>query len=165
MKKASPSHVPRPDGVSRIDGIDYADLGEHFGYALKRAQIASFEAFSAATRATGTRQRELITPPRYTALVLLEANPGIGQSALGEALGTARSGAMMLADWLGERGLAERRPRPDDGRAWGLFLTTKGETLVRKLKRRVRTHDRGFSERLDPSERRELLRLLEKLTG
>jgi DNA-binding MarR family transcriptional regulator len=158
MKKTSTSRGPRPGNVARVESIDYADLHEHFGYALKRAQIASFEAFSRATSGD-----EDITPPRFTALVILGGNPGISQTALGEVLGTARSGAMMLADWLEQRGLAERRHRPDDGRAWGLFLTAKGEKLVRDLKRRVRQRDRQFAARLEPSERKELLRLLEKL--
>ncbi len=159
MKKPSKARGPRAGSIARVEGIDYADLGEHFGYALKRAQIASFEAFSRAT------EGQDITPPRYTALVILDGNPGISQSALGEVLGTARSGAMMLTDWLEQRGLAERRHRPDDGRAWGLFLTAKGAKLLRKLKRDVRSHDRRFAERLAPAERRELLRLLEKLAG
>lgn len=163
MKKTSKSRGPRPGSIARVDGIDYADLGEHFGYALKRAQIASFEAFFRATRSSASLHE--ITPPRYTALVILAGNPGISQSALGEVLGTARSGAMMLADWLEQRGLAERRHRPDDGRAWGLFLTTKGAALLRDLKRRVRSHDKRFAGRLAPAERRELLRLLEKLAG
>jgi DNA-binding MarR family transcriptional regulator len=159
MKKPPQTRGPRPGSIARISGIDYADLDEHFGYALKRAQIASFEAFSRATAG------EEITPPRYTALVILAGNPGISQSALGEVLGTARSGAMMLADWLEQRGLAERRHKPDDRRSWGLFLTEKGESLLRKLKRSVRSHDRRFAERLDPEERGELLRLLGKLAG
>lgn len=161
MKKIPTSRGPRPAGIARIDGIDYADLDEHFGYALKRAQIASFETFAKATRSSS--QFERITPPRFTALIILGRNPGISQSALGEVLGTARSGAMMLADWLEQRGLAERRPRPDDGRAWGLILTPKGETLLRALKRKVKQHDKLFAARLEPAERKELLRLLAKL--
>lgn len=157
MKKATSSRGPRPGSIARIEGIDYADLDTHFGYALKRAQIASFEAFSRATEGAN------ITPPRFTALVILDRNPGISQSALGEVLGTARSGAMTLTDWLEGRGLAERRHRPDDGRAWGLFLTAKGETLLAQLKRRVRQHDRQFAARLAVDERSELLRLLAKL--
>ena len=163
MKRPPSSRGPRPGSIVRVEGIDYADLGEHFGYALKRAQIASFEAFRGATHSSS--HVEDITPPRYTALVILAGNPGISQSALGEVLGTARSGAMMLADWLEERGLAERRHKPEDGRSWGLFLTQKGESILPKLKRSVRAHDRRLSGRLEPAERRELLRLLEKLAG
>ena len=158
MKKSINSRGPRPGSIARVAGIDYADLDQHFGYALKRAQIASFESYSRATAGDG------ITPPRYTALVILERNPGISQTTLGEVLGTARSGAMMLADWLEQRGLAERRHRPLDGRAWGLFLTAKGAALVRNLKRKVRRHDRRFAARLAAGERKELLRLLAKLT-
>ena len=157
MKRAPTPRGPRPGSIVRSPDVDYADLDQHFGYALKRAQIASFEAFSRATAG------EQITPPRFTALIILERNPGISQSALGEALGTARSGAMMLADWLEQRGLAERRHRPDDARAWGLFLTSSGAALLRDLKRKVKRHDRLFAAQLAPAERVELLRLLSKL--
>jgi len=143
--------------IARVTGIDYLDLDQHLGYALRRAQVASFDAFYRATAGAG------ITPPRFTALVILQANPGISQSTLGEVLGTARSGAMLLIDWLEAQGLAERRHRPDDGRAWGLYLTAKGQRLTEQLRRRVREHDRRFAARIDTRERRQLLRLLDKL--
>jgi DNA-binding MarR family transcriptional regulator len=149
----------RQKAMVRVNGIDYVDLQAHFGYALRRAQVASFQAFQRAT--AGAR----ITPPRFTALVILQANPGISQSTLGEVLGTARSGAMLLTDWLEAQGLAERRHRPDDGRAWGLYLTAKGQRLIERLRRRVRDSDKRFAARIDAAERRELLRLLDKLVS
>jgi DNA-binding MarR family transcriptional regulator len=141
----------------RVPGIDYGNLPIHFGYALKRAQIAAFDAFASATAG------HPVTPPRYTALVILDANPGISQSVLGEVLGTARSGAMQLTNWLVARGLAERRHRPEDARAWGLYLTRRGRALVGTLKRRVLRYDQRFAAKLTPAERREFLRLLGKL--
>src|SRR5205814_7333226 len=83
-----PARGPRPSSIARVDGIDYVDLEQHLGYALRRAQVAAFDAFHRATAGAS------ITPPRFTALVILKANPGITQSTLGEVLGTARSGAM-----------------------------------------------------------------------
>jgi DNA-binding MarR family transcriptional regulator len=154
---SGPARGPRPSSIARVEGIDYVDLDRHLGYALRRAQVAAFDAFHRATAGAG------ITPPRYTALVILHANPGITQSTLGDVLGTARSGAMLLTDWLESRGLAERRHRPDDGRAWGLYLTPKGERALEALRRRVRTQDQRFAGRLAKAERRTLLRLLEKL--
>jgi DNA-binding MarR family transcriptional regulator len=148
---------PRPSSIARVAGIDYLDLDQHLGYALRRAQVAAFDAFHRATSGAG------ITPPRFTALVILQANPGISQSTLGEVLGTARSGAMLLTDWLEAQGLAERRHRTDDGRAWGLYLTGRGQRLIERLRRRVRAYDRRFAARIDARERRELLRVLEKL--
>ena len=152
-----PFRGPRPSSVARVRGIDYLDLEQHLGYALRRAQVAAFDAFHRATAGAG------ITPPRFTALVILQPNPGISQSTLGEVLGTARSGAMLLTDWLEDRGLAERHHRADDGRAWGLHLTGKGQRLIGQLRRRVRSYDRRFARRIGAGERRELLRLLEKL--
>lgn len=150
---------PRPASAARVPGIDYGRLPVHFGYALKRAQVVAFDAFE---RATAGVQ---ITPPRFTALVILEANPGLSQSALGDVLGTARSGAMMLTNWLVGRKLAERRHRPDDKRAWGLYLTPDGRRLAARLKPRVYAHDQRVVAQLTPRERRELLRLLEKVAG
>jgi DNA-binding MarR family transcriptional regulator len=155
---SGPARGPRPSSIARVEGIDYVDLDQHLGYALRRAQVAAFDAFHRATAGAG------ITPPRYTALVILHANPGITQTMLGEVLGTARSGAMLLINWLEGRGLAERRPRADDGRAWGLYLTAKGERVLETLRRRVRAQDQRFAMRLAKPQRRQLLRLLEKLS-
>ena len=150
---------PRPRMIARVPGLSYGDLYEHLGFVLKRAQLAAFEAFQRATDGAD------ITPPRYTALTIVGANPGLSQSRLGAALGTARSGAMMLADWLEARGLAERRRLNGDARAWGLHLTARGEVLLADLRQRVRTRDGGFSSRLSPRERESLNKLLAKLTG
>ena len=160
MQKLPSPYRPRVLApIVRVPGLDYDVLDELLGYALRRAQVGMFLAFHAATRGQD------ITPPRFTALVIVGANPGIGQSALGQVLGIARSGAMMLADWMEERGLVERRRRPNDGRAWGVHLTARGEKLVAAMKRRVGAEDRRRAAVLDARERRELLRLLNKLAG
>ena len=145
--------------IPRVDALDYDVLDDLLGYAIRRAQVAMFLAFHEATRGMD------ITPPRFTALVVVGANPGISQSTLGNVLGIARSGAMLLTDWFEERGLVERRRSPDDGRAWGLHLTARGERLVRTMKRRVMALDRRRTGVLGARERRELLRLLNKLAG
>ena len=158
MQKLPSPYRPRVLApILRVAGLDYDVLDELLGYALRRAQVGMFLAFHAATRGLD------ITPPRFTALVIVGANPGIGQSALGKVLGIARSGAMMLTDWMEVRGLAERRRRPNDGRAWGVHLTARGEKLVASMKRRVIAEDRKRAGVLDARERRELLRLLNKL--
>ena len=145
--------------ISRVAGLDYDVLDELLGYSLRRAQVAMFMAFHQATLGMD------ITPPRFTALVMVGANPGLSQTALGNVLGIARSGAMLLTDWFEDRGLVERRHRPDDGRAWGLYLTRRGEQLVERMKRKVAQYDRRRTAVLSDRERRELLRLLEKLAA
>lgn len=160
MKRLPSPHRPRTLApIARVAGLDYDVLDNLLGYALRRAQVGMFLAFHAATRGQD------ITPPRFTALVIVAANPGIGQSTLGQVLGIARSGAMMLTDWMEERGLVERRRRPNDGRSWGVHLTPKGERLLADMKRRVIAEDRKRARVLSAKERRELLRVLEKLAG
>jgi DNA-binding MarR family transcriptional regulator len=145
--------------IERVPGLDYDVLDELLGYLLRRAQVAMFHSFYEATRGLG------VTPPRFTALVVIGANPGISQSTLGSVLGIARSGAMALADWFEGRGWVERRRAPNDGRAWGLHLSARGEALVARLKRQVTLGDRRRAAALTAKERRELLRLLGKLAG
>jgi DNA-binding MarR family transcriptional regulator len=143
----------------RVAGLNYGDLDRHLGYVLRRAQLAGFDAFHRATESID------ITPARYTALTIVSVNPGLSQSDLGAALGTARSGAMMVADWLEERGLAERRRRNGDGRAWGLHLTPRGRGFLSRVKRRVRANDERFAQKLTQAERAQLRQLLDKLSG
>ncbi len=159
MKPSRKSRGPRPGSIVRVEGLSYGDLDEHLGYVLRRAQLAGFDAFHRATASVD------ITPARYTAFTIVAANPGLTQSALGAALGTARSGAMTVVNWMEKRGLVERRHRPDDGRSWGLYLTRRGESRLRTLNRRVRAHDAAFAARLSEPELALLRRLLEKLAG
>ncbi|HEX6268265.1 MAG TPA: MarR family transcriptional regulator [Burkholderiales bacterium] len=145
--------------MKRVAGLQYDVLDELLGFSLRRAQLAMFRAFHEATRGVD------ITPPRFTALVIIGANPGLSQSVLGRVLGIARSGAMLLTDWLETRGLVERKRRPHDGRAWGLYLTRRGEQHVARMKARVAQSDLRRARALSGRERRELLRLLEKLAA
>ena len=145
--------------MKRVPGLDYDVLDDLLGYTLRRAQLAMFASFDEATRG------KHLTPPRFTALVVIGANPGLSQTVLGRVLGIARSGAMLMTDLLEERGLVERRRRPNDGRAWGLHLTRRGEQFVGTMKRRVLELDFRKASLLTRTERRELQRLLEKLAA
>ena len=159
MKPSLKPRGPRPRIIARVAGLSYGDLDAHLGYVLRRAQLAGFEAFHRATASVD------ITPARYTAFTIIGANPGLTQSALGTALGTARSGAMTVVDWMERRGLVERRNRPNDGRSWGLYLTRRGESRLRQLNHRVRAHDAAFAARLAPAELMTLKKLLAKLSA
>src|SRR6266850_2216901 len=149
-KQPSPYRPRTLTPIARVAGLNYDVLDELLGYSLRRAQVAMFVAFHEATRGLN------MTPPRFTALVVIGANPGISQTVLGNVLGIARSGAMLVTDWFEARGLVERRHLPSDGRAWGLHLTRKGEQLVARMKRRVLEVDLRKTRSLRKNERREL---------
>lgn len=161
MTRRPPSpHRPRALApITRVPGLDYGVLDQLLGYSLRRAQVALFLAFRTATKG------QHVTPPRFTALVIVGSNPGISQSTLGTVLGIARSGAMLLTNWMVGRGLVERRRRPNDGRAWGLHLTPRGAQALDKMKSAILSEDRRRASKLSAAEQRELMRLLEKLAG
>ena len=162
-KQASPYRPRSLTPIARVHGLDYGVLDELLGYSLRRAQVRMFVAFDDATR--GMDRRFPVTPPRFTALVIIGANPGLSQSTLGKVLGIARSGAMLMTDWLEARGLVDRRRRKGDARAWGLYLTAKGEQFAARLERKVVDLDRKRTPGLTEKDRRQLLGLLDKLAG
>jgi len=137
-------------------GVDYGSLPGHVGYLLRLAQLRVWEDFYGRLGETG------ISPSLYSALMLIERNPGLQQSRLGEALGVARSGAMTMVDRLEQRGLVERRAAPHDRRAYGLFLTAEGRRRMPEIIGLVRHHDRQVTATLTAAEHETLMVLLQK---
>jgi DNA-binding MarR family transcriptional regulator len=122
------------------------------GYRLRVAQQAVFRDYARAIPEA--------SPGRAGILFLIDANPGVTQSRLAQAVGLDRSTLVGVLHDL--EGLVERR-RGTDRRTNGLWLTRTGRALVESLKRRVRVHERRVAARLTRAERSQLLELLEKL--
>jgi DNA-binding MarR family transcriptional regulator len=126
------------------------------GYRLRLAQQALFRDFAATVAE--------LSPGRVGILLLIEANPGVTQSRLAQAVSLERSTMVGVLHVLERRGLVERR-RGTDRRTNGLWLTAGGRSQVAKLKRRILLHERRVAARLTPEERAQLTALLAKLTG
>jgi DNA-binding MarR family transcriptional regulator len=126
------------------------------GYRLRVAQQTVFRDFA--------RSIPEASPGRVGILLLIDANPGVTQSRLAQAVGIDRSTLVGVLHALQARDLIERR-RGEDRRTNGLWLTRAGRLLVSSLKQRIRVHERRVAARLSPSERTELLALLEKLAA
>ena len=131
-------------------------LSSLLGYRLRLAQQSVFREFA--------RAIPELSPGRAGILLLVEANPGVTQSRLAQAVKLDRSTMVGVLHALEERGLLERR-RGTDRRTNGLWLTAAGRSAVRRLERRIVAHERAVAARLAPAERRQLLVLLEKLAG
>ena len=124
------------------------------GYRLRVAQQAVFRDFA--------RSIPEASPGRVGILLLVDANPGVTQSRLAQAVGIDRSTMVGVLHALQARELIERR-RGEDRRTNGLWLTRTGRALVASLKQRIRIHERRVASRLSASERAQLLAMLEKL--
>lgn len=126
------------------------------GYRLRLAQQAVFRDFASSVAE--------LSPGRVGILLLVEANPGVTQSRLAQAVSLDRSTMVGVVDMLEGRGLIERR-RGADRRTNGLWLTVEGRAMVARLKRRIQAHERRVAARLSAQERAQLLTLLAKLSG
>lgn len=160
-RAAQPRIKTRPSsgiaaGKSGAASVDYGSLPNHVGYLLRLAQLRVWDDFYGRLGDTG------ISPSLFSALILVERNPGLQQSRLGEALGVARSGAMAMVDRLERLGLVERRADPHDRRAHGLFLTPLGQQRMPDLVARVQHHDKLINAVFSPDEHRTLMKLLHK---
>lgn len=145
-----------PRSAAPAAAVDYGTLPRHVGYLLRLAQLRVWEDFYNRMGETG------ISPSLFSALILVDRNPGLQQSRLGEALGVARSGAMTMVDRLERLGLVERRADPRDRRAYGLFLTADGRRRMTDLVARVAEHDRLINAVLTADEHDSLMHLLQK---
>lgn len=138
--------------------LDHGLLPTLLGYQLRLAQLAVFRDFAAASREFG------VSPGRFGMLVLVEANPGVTQTRLAEAVGLDRSTLVAVLDQLEERGLLERR-QGADRRTNGLWLTRRGKAMLGRMKARILAHEAHIAAQLSDAERRALLGLLRRLVA
>jgi len=151
---------PRRDGddaPARSDSIDLGMLPGLIGFQLRSAQLAVFQHFNRSLGDAG------ISPPQFGTLVLIEANPGISQSAVAAALRFDRSTLVQIVDRLEGSGLVVRESSSRDRRSHALKLTAKGERLLADLKRRVRAHEAAIAGALSEAERDMLVALLARV--
>jgi DNA-binding MarR family transcriptional regulator len=142
---------------SDVARIDYGVLGTLVGYSVRRAQLRVYEDFIASLEPWS------ITPARFAALVIIDANPDLKLTQLANILDVARSGAVSLVDALEEPGYVARHPSPTDGRAFGLRITTRGSKALAKITAAVEAHDRRVTAALSAKERAQLKALLDRM--
>jgi DNA-binding MarR family transcriptional regulator len=126
------------------------------GFQLRRAQIKLFQHFKSSMADLA------ITPSQAGVLILIENNPGISQAALARAMEIERASLGETIDYLQKKRWVERRKSPNDGRSHALYLSSKGEDIMKKLHPAINSHENNVSGNLNAKECRELLRLLMK---
>jgi DNA-binding MarR family transcriptional regulator len=145
--------------VPRVPGIDYGVLDTLLGYAVRRAQIRLYEDFVASLAPWG------ITPPRFSAMVIVSRNPGLKPIQLAKVLGIARSGVVILVDALEELGYMQRHAVPEDRRAFSLSLTKKGLADLGDIVKAVQAHDERMARMFTADEQVQLRQQLNLLAS
>ena len=127
------------------------------GYQVRLTQLAVFGDFAAELKEFD------ISPGRFGVLVLISANPGLTQSRLAAATQLDRSTMVAVIDQLEARGLVERRASPTDRRSNALVLTDAGESLLKLLKRRIKSHEARIAKAMTPHEAAAFVEMLTRV--
>ncbi|NYT59364.1 MarR family transcriptional regulator [Alcaligenaceae bacterium] len=134
--------------------MEYGILEDLMGYALRRAQIRIYQDFLDALDAWS------ITPPRFSAMIIIDGNAQMKLTELAAAMGIARSGAVEVVNSLEKLGFVSRSDSAVDKRAHALALTSAGKQALAGIIQAIQAHDARISARLTSAEQAELRRLL-----
>jgi MarR family transcriptional regulator, lower aerobic nicotinate degradation pathway regulator len=130
------------------------EVAEFAGQLFFRLWRASHERTATALEAID------LTPAQFGLLNFLRVRKGAIQQEIGTAMGIDPSTMVSLIDELERRGLAKRRPHPQDRRAREVSITPKGLRLLEKGRKAAIESEDEVLRGLNAAERRQLLKLL-----
>ena len=153
MRAQRASMKRRPPGASaakangrkapaRAEKLGLGQLNRHLGYFLRRLQIWVFQDFIQTLDTLNVR------PAQYTVLLIIEANPGRSQAAIGQMLGIERARLSRLLHELERRKWVARLASGSDARSRCLHLTVDGERALAKIKRLAEQHEAQLADLL-----------------
>lgn len=144
--------------VGKKGGVNFGVLNELAGFRLRRAQLVAYGFSSEGFSSFG------VTPGLFGVLEIVRKNPGLTQTAVGQALGSDRSAMVSAVDKLEKRKLIERRQDGIDRRSYALYLTPAGEEFVANAERAFRESNAEYLSVLSFEECEKLFDFLERLT-
>jgi DNA-binding MarR family transcriptional regulator len=141
-------------------------MAESFATDLEVTEFAG-QLFFRLWRASHTRTAEVLgsiglTPALFAILNVLGAREGAIQQQLSSDMGIDPSAMVKLINELESAGLAERRRRPGDRRAWEVAITSKGRRALERARRSVMKVEDEVLGGLTDADRRQLLTLLRR---
>jgi DNA-binding MarR family transcriptional regulator len=138
--------------------IKFGPLENWVGFNLRMAQEATFAAFSHLSREIGE------SPGRFAILTLIGENPGISQSALGQAAGRDKSSMTPVLEGLVKRGLVQRTRADADRRSYRLALTPAGVATRARMTACAKRHEKNL-DRIIGRDRAGFLRVLKRIAA
>lgn len=147
----------RAQALPCVEQVDTSYLEALLGYNARRGALAVIDVFMERMAPYAMR------PTDFSVASLILHNPGITSRQLCTTLGILPPNLVKIVDALEKRGLIVRHPHPNDGRAMGLHPTENGIALMAKAEVTASTLEEEAVSRLTASERKTLLRLLQKI--
>ena len=159
MAAISGGTVPQAPYAATVHGVKL-DPGEEppfeaVGFLLSSLGYAVSRQFHAVLKPLG------LEPRHFAVLRAVRVLEGATQQAVASFLQIPPSRMVAILDNLEERGLVERRQRPDDRRSRAMFLTVAGEDLLRRAQDVAAEFERAVCGDMAPDDRAALVRTLQ----
>lgn len=143
-----------PARAEKLNKLTLGQLDYHLGYVLRRLQIWVFQDF------IQTLATMKVRPAQYSVLLVIEANPGRSQAAIGQTLGIERARLARLLHELERRKWISRRASGSDARSHCLHLTADGEKALVRIKSLAAQHEARLADHVGAKRRTQLMELL-----
>jgi DNA-binding MarR family transcriptional regulator len=130
-------------------------LEGQLGYELRRASVAMTMTLANELESLGLR------PSDASMMMLISSNPGRTQTDVGRALRIKPANMVPIVNKLLMSGIVDRVP--SEGRSLSLFLTEKGKSLYKQVKRIFERHEKRFTRSLSGAARQELIHSLRSI--
>ena len=148
---------PRAPAGKPGESIDLAPLESLIGFNIHILELLMYQLFY--ERFT----KRSMTPGIFSTLLAIQANPGVRQGALADALMIQRSNMTILINRLIRTGYVKRRGAKGDNRGVVVFLTEAGERALRRVSAAMSAHEQVLASGLTPREREACLAMLQKM--
>ncbi len=140
-----------------VDRVDTSFLETLVGYNARRAAVSIIEGFLQRMAVFQLR------PVDFSVMSLIFHNPGITSRQLCTSLGILPPNLVGMVNALEQRGLILRERHAKDGRAMSLYTTDAGATLMRAAEQVAVELEIDRTQGLTATERKTLMRLLQKI--
>ena len=138
--------------VSNLGALD-----DRLGYFVRRLQVWIFQDFIRRLSPID------INPAQFSVLVIVNANSGLSQAQLSNALDIERARLVRVLHRLEERGLVRRLPSSTDGRRHALQLTKRGQTILARAEILALEHEAALRQKLGRQRHQSILEALREL--
>lgn len=140
-----------------MEKIDTSYLESLLGYNARRAAVEIIGLFLKRMDVYDLR------PVDFSVLSLITHNPGISSRQLCSELNILPPNLVGMINTLEKRELILRKPHPSDGRVIGLHLSEIGIKLMKDAEQTAKDLEDEAASKLTATERKTLMRLLQKI--
>jgi DNA-binding MarR family transcriptional regulator len=142
---------------ANVEKIDTSYLESLLGYNARRAAVEIIGLFLKRMAVYDLR------PVDFSVLSLITHNPGISSRQLCSELNILPPNLVGMINTLEKRELILRKPHPSDGRVIGLHLSEIGIKLMKEAEQTAKDLESEAASKLTATERKTLMRLLQKI--